>query len=267
MKQHKYHILYVDDEERNLTVFKASFRREYKVFLALSGQEGLEIMKNNEIHLVISDQIMPKMTGLEFFEIVALKYPTIERVILTAYSDMQNIIKAINSCGIYRYMVKPWQKEELRLVIKEALERHQLKEDKIELLQKLQQQNENLEITVKKRTLELEQNNLSLIDANQKLKESKKKLNNLNQIKDKILSIVSHDVRSPLATLSGFIELFIQFQNSFSSEESLKIGKDIKYSVDNLRLFCRYIVCVSWLGSPWFHRKKKTRTLYNLFLN
>ena len=188
MKQHKYHILYVDDEERNLTVFKASFRREYKVFLALSGQEGLEIMKNNEIHLVISDQIMPKMTGLEFFEIVALKYPTIERVILTAYSDMQNIIKAINSCGIYRYMVKPWQKEELRLVIKEALERHQLKEDKIELLQKLQQQNENLEITVKKRTLELEQNNLSLIDANQKLKESKKKLNNLNQIKDKILT-------------------------------------------------------------------------------
>ena len=137
MRKDKHHILYVDDEERNLTVFKSTFRREYKVFIALSAKEGLEIMENNKIHLIISDQRMPKMTGLEFFELVAPKYPNVERVILTAYSDMQNIIKAINSCGIYRYIIKPWKKDELHSVIEEALERHKLKEDKIELLENL----------------------------------------------------------------------------------------------------------------------------------
>lgn len=236
MKKDKYHILYVDDEERNLTVFVSTFRRDYKVFTALSGTRALEIMDENEIHLVISDQKMPKMTGLELLGIVALKYPEVGKIILTAHADMQNVIKAINNYGIYRYIIKPWKKEEFALMMEEALELYQLKKDKFSLLQKLQCQNDKLEIKVKKRTEELEQNNLNLTHTNQKLQESEYKLNQLNQIKDKLLSIVSHDSRAPLATLSGFIDLFIGSQYAFSHEETLKISKDIKYSVDNLRI-------------------------------
>ena len=108
-KKDLHSILYIDDEEDNLTVFNSTFRRNYNVHLALSGREGLEIMKNYDIHLVITDQRMPDMTGVQFLEQIIPLYPDCIRMILTGFSDVQAIIQAINKGRVYRYISKPWR--------------------------------------------------------------------------------------------------------------------------------------------------------------
>ena len=84
-------ILYIDDEKDNLTVFYSAFRRNFKVHLANSAMEGLEIMKKYTIHLVIADQRMPEMNGTELLEIVSKKYPDIRRFLLTTFTDLETV--------------------------------------------------------------------------------------------------------------------------------------------------------------------------------
>ncbi|MBT28254.1 MAG: adenylate/guanylate cyclase domain-containing response regulator [Thalassobius sp.] len=113
-------ILYVDDEQQNLISFKAAFRREYKVLTALSGQEAIEILKENDVQLIISDQRMPEMTGVEFLENILPVYPDAIRMILTGFSDVEAIIDAINKGKVFRYITKPWDENELRMTIENA---------------------------------------------------------------------------------------------------------------------------------------------------
>lgn len=123
----KPRILYVDDEVENLTAFKAVFRRIYDIDIANSAQEGLEILSQNEYDIVISDQRMPKMTGVQFFEIIQSKYPDSIRMVLTGYSDMNAIIDAINKGKVFHYVSKPWNADELKVIINNALEYRRLK--------------------------------------------------------------------------------------------------------------------------------------------
>ena len=95
------HILYVDDEIDNLTAFTAVMRRHYTITTASSGEEALALLKTKEFSLVISDQRMPKMTGVELFEQVKKLYPDIIRIILTGYSEVKAIIDSINICLLY----------------------------------------------------------------------------------------------------------------------------------------------------------------------
>ena len=138
-------ILYVDDEEDNLTVFKSTFRREFTIYLAKSGAEGIEILKNNEIHIIITDQRMPEMTGIQFLESVNGVYPDCIRMILTGFSDVEAIIEAINKGKVFRYITKPWNKEELRMTINNAFENYELKVKNSKLIEDLTQANKNLE--------------------------------------------------------------------------------------------------------------------------
>ncbi len=123
----KYNILYVDDEKDNLTAFKAVFRRHYNVHLAESGMEALNILKEIPIHLVVSDQRMPKMTGVELFEKIKDEYPDIVRMVLTGYSDMQAIVDAINKGKVYHYITKPWNVDEFKVLMDNALEAYSLR--------------------------------------------------------------------------------------------------------------------------------------------
>jgi len=118
----KHHLLYVDDEKDNLFAFKAVFRRYHHISLALSGKEALEILEKKEIDILISDQRMPNMTGVELLEVVREKHPNIIRMILTGYSDMNAIVDSINKGKIYHYFTKPWDFEEVKIVIDNALE-------------------------------------------------------------------------------------------------------------------------------------------------
>lgn len=123
-----FKILYVDDERVNLSSFKALLRREYNVFIAESGIEALEILEQENIHLIISDQRMPLMTGVELLAKVKEKYPEMIRMVLTGYSDMQAIVDAINKGNIYYYIRKPWKGDELKVIIQNALETYALRE-------------------------------------------------------------------------------------------------------------------------------------------
>jgi len=138
-------VLYVDDEINNLNSFKAAFRRDFEIFVAQSAREGRKILDTNEIGVIITDQRMPGMTGIEFLESILTVYPDTIRILLTGFSDMNAVMDAINRGQVYKYLVKPWQNEELRLYIQNALEIYNLRKENKELAYKLQVANMELE--------------------------------------------------------------------------------------------------------------------------
>lgn len=119
----KYNILYVDDEEANLRVFKYAFKRDYNILTALTGELALEVIKEHEIHLIITDQRMPIMTGVDLLRKVVPKHPKIIRMIMSGFSDVGVLIDAVNEIGINKYLKKPWNIEDLKSTIDEELER------------------------------------------------------------------------------------------------------------------------------------------------
>jgi len=134
----KFPILFVDDEEYNLVAFKATFREEYDIYTAQSGQEALDIIKAREIGLIITDQRMPEMTGVELLERILPKYPDAVRIILTGYSDVEAIVSAINNGNVFRYITKPWDERELKMTIENALRLYELRMKNKELVSELQ---------------------------------------------------------------------------------------------------------------------------------
>lgn len=149
MAAEKFPILYVDDEEHNLISFEATFRREYNVHTAKSAAEGLAIMRENEIDLVITDQRMPEMTGIQFLEKIAPEFPDTIKMILTGFSDIGVIVEAINSGRVFRYITKPWDENELRMTIENAKQIFALQISNRELMTTLQQKVEEQEQTLR----------------------------------------------------------------------------------------------------------------------
>jgi serine phosphatase RsbU (regulator of sigma subunit) len=160
-----YSILYIDDEENNLISFKSTFRRDYHIHVASSGEEGLELMEKNNIQLVITDQRMPDMTGIEFLEQIVPLHPDCMRMIMTGYSDMEAVIQAINKGNIYRYVPKPWNREDLKITIDSALEVYNLKSQNKHLIDGLKEANQNLELKVMERTRQIERQRLNITDS------------------------------------------------------------------------------------------------------
>lgn len=143
----RFNILCVDDEEDNLLVFRSYFRKHFNVFTAQSGEEALELLKNQPIDLVVSDQRMPRMTGVELFERIRDHYPDAIRIILTGYSDIQAVISAINKGKVYHYATKPWDGDELKNILDRALDAYTLRklnrhlvEENMELLLRAERQ-------------------------------------------------------------------------------------------------------------------------------
>lgn len=116
----KIKVLYIDDEEINLESFYSSFRRKYEVYTAKSADEGMELLDNNNISIIISDQKMPHKTGVAFFEEVKVKYPDTIRIILTAYADYETAFDSINRGYVFRFVQKPWDFEELSNTIEDS---------------------------------------------------------------------------------------------------------------------------------------------------
>ena len=123
-KQHT--ILIVDDEVSNLVTLQDLLIDDYDVLTASGGKEALELIKTHtnpsSIHVIISDQRMPEMTGVQFFEAILEEYPDTICMILTGYSDVDPVIRAINIGRVYRYITKPWNEKELKIIIDRALE-------------------------------------------------------------------------------------------------------------------------------------------------
>jgi DNA-binding NtrC family response regulator len=131
-------VLYVDDEINNLNSFKAAFRRDFEIFTAISAKEGRKILDSQEIGVIITDQRMPGMTGIEFLESILPVYPDTIRILLTGFSDINAVMDAINRGQVYKYLVKPWQNDELKMYIENALEIYHLRKENKDLAHKLQ---------------------------------------------------------------------------------------------------------------------------------
>jgi len=170
MDDNKHTVLLVDDEKNVLNSLKRLLRKEkYRLLTCLSGAEGLNILEENDIHLVISDQRMPQMSGTEFFAVVKERCPDAIRIILSGYTDVDSITESINKGHVYKFFLKPWNDQSLKLEINQALEQYDLIQTNKKLHEKVLEQNEELkkinetlEILVKKRTMELEIQNQAL---------------------------------------------------------------------------------------------------------
>src|SRR5476651_2488451 len=153
MLKDKITILYVDDEENNLFSFKAVFRIKYRVLTALSGDDALEILDTKQVHIIITDQRMPEMTGVEFLEKVLEKFPDPMRILLTGYADMTAVVDAVNKGKIFHYLAKPWNEEELDLTINRAYDKYLEKIELKELNEKLEVSNDQLEFLLRQKLL------------------------------------------------------------------------------------------------------------------
>ncbi|MDP3668734.1 MAG: HD domain-containing phosphohydrolase [Telluria sp.] len=171
-------VLCVDDEPNILSALKRLFRPHgYRVLCADSGADALAMLEHEQVDLVISDMRMPEMDGAQFLECVRERWPDTMRLLLTGYSDIGSILAAINRGEIYRYITKPWDDNDIVLVVRHALERRtlELEKDRLEALTRSQNEqlkalNQSLEQKVEARTLELKQSNQSILAANDKLK-------------------------------------------------------------------------------------------------
>jgi response regulator RpfG family c-di-GMP phosphodiesterase len=153
MNNEKINILYVDDELNNLISFKAVFRIKYNVLTAISGEEAIKILRNNWINIIITDQRMPQMTGVEFLESILDEFPDPVRILLTGYADMNAVVDAVNKGKIFHYLSKPWNEDELDMAITRAFEVFKQKMDEKELTYKLGISNEQLEFLLRQKLL------------------------------------------------------------------------------------------------------------------
>jgi len=181
--------LVVDDEPDILDAIERMFRREYRILKAQSAPEALEIVRSESVQVVMADQRMPEMTGIEFLTELRRNYPHIVRVLFTGYSDIDNVIDAINQGHVYRYISKPWKPAELKLFVEQAFDYYESERERDRLLDELREANARLE----------ERNEL-LTEANEELKE-------LDRIKDVFMEVVSHELNTPIAITLGYAYL------------------------------------------------------------
>ncbi len=170
-------VLYIDDEENNLQAFKASFRRLYEIYTAISAADGLKILQNVAIQVIIADQKMPNTTGVEFFKSITETYPDPIRILLTGYTDIEALADAINHGDIYRYITKPWNDLELHNSIKNAYDAYKAK-----------------------------------IDLRHKIAELEKTNDELNRF----IYSISHELRAPLVSVIGIVNL-VKMENLYHS--------------------------------------------------
>ena len=139
-------LLLVDDEENILSSLTRLFRRQgYKILRANSGQQGIEILKDNPVGVIVSDQRMPEMTGVEFLSKVKLSHPDTIRIILSGYTDLKSITESINEGAIYKFLTKPWDDNLLLKHVADAFETYEMKKENERLSKELKTAYSSLE--------------------------------------------------------------------------------------------------------------------------
>jgi signal transduction histidine kinase len=178
----KHTILVVDDEPDVVKSVQDLLRLDFRVLGATRASEGIKLLEQEEIHVVMSDQRMPEMTGVQFLNHVRGEFPEAIRLLFTGYADLRAVIDAINQGNVYRYITKPWDPDELIAVIREAVERYDLLVERQRL------------------TSELETRNAQLQDANQQLHKA-------SELREAFIQVASHELRTPLTILTGLSDL------------------------------------------------------------
>ena len=153
MNNKAINVLYIDDEAHNLTAFKAAFRRDFNVFIADSAIHARKIIDETDIHVILSDQRMPVITGIEFFESIVETHPEPIRILITGYTDVSAVVDAINRGQVYKYLTKPWNESDIRIFVTTAYEVFNLRRQNVELSKKLANANRKLEFLLRQTLL------------------------------------------------------------------------------------------------------------------
>ncbi|MDP3912645.1 MAG: response regulator [Bacteroidota bacterium] len=218
LNEKDHNLLIIDDEVDITKALVRQFRRKYNVFASTDATDALKIMEREKIQVVLSDQRMPGMTGVDFFAQIKDKYPDALKLILTGYSDIEAVIGAINEGQVFRYVKKPWNPDELESIIREAFEKYELITNNRKLMSSLQEANQNLEAKVKARTLELEKVN--------------SRLSELNIEKNRYIGMVAHDLRNPIGVAGSFSDILIDDFDTIPKETQLEYLGHINASCD-----------------------------------
>jgi len=175
-------VLIVDDEKDNLEALQRLLRSQFSLTWTTSPFEALKLAQKNDYSVIVSDQRMPEMNGVELLEKIKNISPLTTRILLTGYTDVESVIGAINRGNIYRYIAKPWDPEDLKLTLRQADEAYQMKKE------------------LEAKTSELEKSNLDL-------KQAVEELRALDHAKAKFLSLITHELNTPLTVLNSFLSL------------------------------------------------------------
>lgn len=200
MSDNPIRILYIDDEEHNLHSFKATFRRQYDITTTTSVEEAEEFLVQKDINIILADQRMPGMTGVQFFEKIRDQYPHIIRILITGHTDIRAAIDAINKGEVFRFIDKPWDYAYVENAITHAFDIYKTRED-------------------------LKLRNIELQKANEEL--------------DKFVYSASHDLRAPLMSVLGIVNLALLEDDLASQNEYLEL---IRMSVKKLDTFIINII-------------------------
>ncbi len=177
----RHTILVVDDEPDVVKSVQDLLRLDYKVLGATRAADALVILNKEIVDVVMTDQRMPEMSGVEFLRKAREQHPDAIRLLFTGYADIRAVIDAINQGNVYRYITKPWDPDELQTVIREACERRDLLAERQRLLDELRTKNEELE--------------------------------KANALKQAFIEVASHELRTPLTILSGLVSLSLRVQS------------------------------------------------------
>ena len=142
--ERRFSLLAVDDERANLNLLKRTFRDDYDIHFADDGISGLDVLRENPVDMIITDQRMPRMTGIQMLVKSQEIAPQAVRIILTAYSDVRDVIDAVNQGRVYQYVLKPWSPDELRLTVANAFKSYALTQENRDLVVKLQKSLDDL---------------------------------------------------------------------------------------------------------------------------
>jgi signal transduction histidine kinase len=178
----RHTVLVVDDEPDVVQSVQDLLRLEYRVIGRTRAADALKVLEDDEVHVVMTDQRMPEVTGVEFLRRVRGDHPDAIRLLFTGYADIRAVIDAINQGNVYRYITKPWDPDELQTVIRQAVEQYDLLVERKRLLAELKQKNQELE------------------QANGDLKLA-------NELKEAFIRVASHELRTPLTILIGLTQL------------------------------------------------------------
>ena len=143
-EKQNYNILYVDDDEQNLFIFHRILDKYYNIITVNTSIEALEIIANKQIHVILADQRMPDLNGVQLLNRVMIQFPQIIRILVTGYSDIDVVIDAINKGSVYRYIPKPWDNEDVIRTVQNAVELYALKQKNTSLMEELDLQNKKL---------------------------------------------------------------------------------------------------------------------------
>jgi signal transduction histidine kinase len=203
----RHTLLVVDDEPDVVQSVQDLLRLDYKVLGATRAKDALQILQDQEIHLVMTDQRMPEMTGVEFLSRVRGEHPEAIRLLFTGYADIKAVVDAINQGSVYRYISKPWDPDDLQIIIRQAAEQYDLLVERKRLLAELQEKN-----------LELQK---------------------ANEMKEAFIRVASHELRTPLTILYGLTQLALSTPGLMQPwldwlRSSLKAGERLNRLVDQL---------------------------------